>query len=315
MGRVRLHRWPALAALLLAMAACSPLGLGPGVPPEDPPTEAVAGPEISERSRLLGTFYARLERDLLARGLLRQDGGGVDTPFSEVDLERNFIRIALFDEYTREGDQLLPRARESRLRRWDSPITMSVVAGERVSAEQAATDLAMVRDFTGRLSELSGLPIRLTDANPNFHVLVLTEDDRLEAGPLLREIAPGISEDAVRAIVTMPRSTLCLVLAFSEPASPYTYTRAIAVVRAEHPDLLRLSCFHEELAQGLGLANDHPAARPSIFNDDEEFALLTEHDALLLRMLYDPRLDTGMTAAEVAPIAREIAAGLLAGPS
>jgi hypothetical protein len=53
------------------------------------------------------------------------------------------------------------------------------------------------------------------------------------------------------------------------------YTRAVAVVRAEHPDLLRQSCIHEEIAQGLGLPNDSPAARPSIFNDDEEFALLT----------------------------------------
>jgi hypothetical protein len=44
------------------------------------------------------------------------------------------------------------------------------------------------------------------------------------------------------------------------------------VIRAEHPDLLRLSCLHEEIAQGLGLPNDSPRARPSIFNDDEEFA-------------------------------------------
>ena len=41
-----------------------------------------------------------------------------------------------------------------------------------------------------------------------------------------------------------------------------TYTRAFAVIRAEHPDLLRLSCLHEEIAQGLGLANDSPRARP-----------------------------------------------------
>ena len=46
---------------------------------------------------------------------------------------------------------------------------------------------------------------------------------------------------------------------------------AVAIVRGEHPDLMRLSCIHEELAQGLGLANDSPYARPSVFNDDEEF--------------------------------------------
>jgi hypothetical protein len=78
---------------------------------------------------------------------------------------------------------------------------------------------------------------------------------------------------------------------------------------------MRLSCIHEELAQGMGLANDSPQARPSIFNDDEEFALLTRHDELLLRMLYDPRLSPGMTPAEAAPIARQIAAELMGGGS
>jgi hypothetical protein len=38
----------------------------------------------------------------------------------------------------------------------------------------------------------------------------------------------------------------------------------------------------------MGLANDSRQARPSIFNDDQEFALLTGHDELLLTILYDP---------------------------
>ncbi len=83
------------------------------------------------------------------------------------------------------------------------------------------------------------------------------------------------------------------------------------MIRAEHPDLLRLSCLHEEIAQGLGLANDSPLARPSIFNDDEEFGLLTTHDEYLLKMLYDPRIRPGMTAEEAIPVARTIANELL----
>ncbi|MEO0831451.1 MAG: DUF2927 domain-containing protein, partial [Pseudomonadota bacterium] len=65
------------------------------------------------------------------------------------------------------------------------------------------------------------------------------------------------------------------------------------------------------IAQGLGLANDSPVARPSIFNDDEEFALLTTHDEFLLRMLYDNRLKAGMTETEARPIAARIAAELV----
>ncbi|RMD94966.1 MAG: DUF2927 domain-containing protein, partial [Alphaproteobacteria bacterium] len=94
-----------------------------------------------------------------------------------------------------------------------------------------------------------------------------------------------------------------------------TYDRAVAIIRAEHPPLMRRSCIHEEIAQGLGLANDSPDARPSIFNDDEEFALLTTHDELLLKMLYDPRMRPGMTPEEARPVAEIIAAELMGGPA
>jgi hypothetical protein len=91
--------------------------------------------------------------------------------------------------------------------------------------------------------------------------------------------------------------------------------QAVAVIRAEHPDLMRLSCIHEELAQGLGLANDSPRARPSVFNDDEEFALLTRMDEILLKILYDRRLRPGMTESEARPIVEVIAAEIMGGAS
>jgi len=81
----------------------------------------------------------------------------------------------------------------------------------------------------------------------------------------------------------------------------------IVLIRAEHPPLTRLSCVNEEMAQAMGLPNDSRAARPSLFNGDLEFALLTEHDAVLLRMLYDPRLRPGMSVDEVRPLLPAIA--------
>ena len=72
---------------------------------------------------------------------------------------------------------------------------------------------------------------------------------------------------------------------------------------------MRQSCVHEELAQGLGLANDSPRARPSIFNDDDEFALLTSHDEELLSLLYTPALTPGMQPDEARPIVARMLAG------
>ena len=55
-----------------------------------------------------------------------------------------------------------------------------------------------------------------------------------------------------------------------------------------------------------------PDARPSLFNDSLEFAFLTEHDEILLRMLYDPRLRPGMSIAEARPLLPAIARDAMA---
>lgn len=294
---------------LLALTACDPVA--PGRTPGPPPLPAVDLPRGAE-SEALSVYYQQMQNDLVARGLLRTDGGGVDTPFTDAMLARNFVRIALFDEYVSEGQTLRAQTTISHLRRWEQPIRMSVEFGPTIPAAQRPEDAANVANFAVRLSRLTGVPISQTSANANFHVLVLNEGDRRGYAARLRALVPGISESSVRAFTDLPRSQLCIVVAFSDgPAQGYS--QAVAVIRGEHPDLLRLSCIHEELAQGMGLANDSPQARPSIFNDDEEFGLLTTQDEYLLRMLYDPRFRVGMTADTAAPIARQIAFELLSG--
>ena len=188
---------------------------------------------------------------------------------------------------------------------------MSVEFGDTVPLAQRDVDEASISTYAARLSRVTGVPIRLTDDNPNFHVLFLGEDDRRTYGEELRTLIPNISEATLRAFVNLPRDQLCVVIGTFAPGGS-GYIKAVAMIRAEHPSLMRSACIHEELAQGMGLANDSPGARPSIFNDDEEFALLTTHDELLLKMLYDPRLQTGMAPATAAPIARQIAREYLA---
>ena len=282
------------------------------VPEPAPVVEVPAVP--SAESEALRLYYARLQNDLLAQGLLRGDGGGPDTQFTDTMLARNFVRIALFDEYVADGDALRPQATLSRLRRWEQPVRFAVEFGATVPDGQRTRDRAAVASYVGRLERATGQPMQTEAANPNFHVLILNEDDRLASAGRIRQIVPDISTATLNAVVNLPRDQLCIVVAFSEGGAS-SYSKAIAVIRAEHPELLRTSCIHEELAQGLGLANDSPQARPSIFNDDEEFGLLTTHDEMLLRMLYDDRLRPGMSPAEAAPIAREIARELMGGPS
>lgn len=315
---VRLCRRIGTALLLTLTAACTSEAPAPStttsapsaVPPRARPVQQAA-PRSAE-SEALVQYYARVQSDLLAQGLMRLDGGGPDTPFDTRMLTENFIRIALYDEYqTLPGGNRIARAQPSVLRRWAGPIRMSVEFGASVPLEQRARDGSMVAGYATRLSLLTGVPLTMTTPDrANFHVLILNEDERRAFGPRLRQIVPGINDADVRGVTDIDRSTFCFAFAYSEQGQA-TYRQAVALIRGEHPDLLRRSCVHEELAQAMGLVNDSPQARPSIFNDDEEFALLTKQDELMLKMLYDPRLRPGMTPEEARPIVEVIAAELL----
>ena len=307
--------WAFLGAAL-ALAACDVLiPVDPQERPQgrpDRPDVAAAPAPRSAVSLELEQYYARVEQSLLSQGLLRTGGGGPDTPFDDRVLAQNFIQIALFEEYSDLGGRLVQQESESRLHRWERPVRMNIEIGAAVSPDKATQDRRAITRYASRLAGLSGLDIRVVPQDGNFTIFILTEDERRELGPRLRELVPGISNAAVRTVTDLPRTSYCLVFALDADETG-KYSKAVAVIRAEHPDLLRLSCIHEEIAQGLGLSNDSPAARPSIFNDDEEFALLTTHDEFLLRMLYDPRLRPGMSADQARPIARRIATELLGG--
>lgn len=279
-----------------------------------PPAVVAAPAPPSAASEAVRQHFARVQRDLLSNGLLRSDGGGRDTPFTDRMLADNFIRIALFDEYARGPMGPVQRQTASRLRRWEGPVRVGLRFGASVSQSSRATDTARISSYLARLSRLTGHPIALNDTAPNFFIHIVNEDERRALGPTVAASLPGLSSNETSGITNMPLSTYCLVYAMSDGNSG-RYSRAFAVIRSEHPDLLRLSCIHEEIAQGLGLANDSPRARPSIFNDDEEFALLTRQDELMLRILYNPALRTGMTEAEARPIVESLARALTGGES
>jgi len=302
---------------LTGLAGCVPVPTGDNTTaPLARPAPPQAKPRSPDSLEMV-EYLKQRQAYFLVNDLLRIDGGGPDTPFLPRNLVDNFIRIALFGEYitkTKDG-RLIAKPTATRLNKWQGPIRMQVQFGETVPLEQRSKDRASIRKYTKRLSRLTGLPIALTNQSPNFYVFIVDEEQRRALGPTLKQAAPQITTVMLNLATQMDREQFCMVATFSDTDNSPVTSKAVVVIRGEHPDLLRLSCIHEELAQSLGLANDSPAARPSIFNDDQEFALLTHHDELLLQMLYDDRLHPGMTVDEVRPIAKQIAAELMGGSS
>ena len=304
----------AVTALLggCATTISGPSATAPAARVALPPTPDL--PVVSEESQRLRTYYGRVQTSLVAQGLLRDDGGGVDAPYSADQLTQNFKKIALYEEYAHVGGAIVARETPSNLHRWDKSVLVKLEFGGVIPEGQKAKDRRAVESYVKRLSRVTGHPIQMTYGPANFHVMIVDETARKGLAPRLKHLIPTIGKGALDTVVNLPRSSYCLVIGY-DPEDDGTYHSAVAIIRAEHPELLRLSCIHEEIAQGLGLSNDSPAARPSVFNDDEEFALLTRHDELLLQMLYDPRLRPGMTAKEALPIVRQIASEIAPGPS
>ena len=307
-----------LLAGILALSACEnpetsprPEIRVPATAPKDPPLREV---QPSDRSGDLASYYERVQSQLLTRGLLRKDGGGPDTPFAKRDLVRNFVQIAAFSEQSLVGNEFKASGAPNPIRRWTKPVKVQLDFGQTASPRLQSDVRTTVTAYLKRLARLIGQPILLSDSSPNFVVAVLNVDelDRY-AKPLLQRF-PDIPPPLARQMTQLERTDHCVVYSFERAERPNRIQSAVALIRAEHPKLLRDKCLHEEIAQGLGLTNDSPAARPSIFNDDDEFALLTRHDELLLKMLYDRRLKVGMTAEQAGPIVRQIARDVTGGP-
>nr|WP_237212440.1 DUF2927 domain-containing protein [Ruegeria lacuscaerulensis] len=299
---------------LLALANCDEV-LNSSVIPEPRPVAPAPAPNAyvppSAASQDLARFYQRVERDLLTRGMLRTDGGGPDTPFDADDLARNFETIAFYSEYPDHAVAVASRQTDGQLSRWSGPVRVQTEFGPSVLPATRTQDIAEVETYSARLAKLTGHPISVVNRRGNFHVFFAGKDDSAYVVSRLKELIPGISQESLK-LVASPRSDIdCFVFALGNSSSPYRYVRAVTLIRTELPDLLRRSCIHEEIAQGLGVSNDSPMARPSIFNDDDEFALLTSHDEKLLTMLYDPRLEPGVTVDNARPVVRIIARELM----
>lgn len=305
----------ALAGLLALSACDEALTSASALPPAPPPKPAAnAYVPPSEASQDLARYYRRVENDLLARGLLRTDGGGPDTPYDADDLTRNFERIAFINEHSGRSGVYAGGQSDVKLTRWTKPVRIKTEFGPSVSDDFRALDRANIDAYANRLADVTGHSIRSTTGDGNFIVFIAGKDDTDYVQRRLKALIPNIPPDRLSLIGNLQRPYYCFVFTFAGPSSAETITRAVAYIRAENPDLLRLSCIHEEIAQGLGLSNDSPAARPSIFNDDDEFALLTSHDEKLLTLLYDPRLQPGTTSDEARPVVRILTRELMGQP-
>lgn len=237
--------------------------------------------------------YKAYENRNLKDGKFRRDTASMDAPFTNEMLAENFLKIALRLEIKNgaEVTEGLPH----QLTRWRDGIRYAI-GGDGYQPE----DVEKIVRFLRRLSNIAGIDIALAEHSEdvNYRIIFVGPKTR-------RDLQEKLSKTKSKAAEWI-RSWVSNI---DRPCSGYMhhnhdgeFIKSQILIKAEVSGAFREGCFHEEITQTLGLKNDHPDVRPSIFNDDQEFIRLTAHDEYLLRILYHPRLQAGMTAEEVAPL-------------
>jgi len=268
----------------------------------------ISGDEFSDpQEAKLRKYYSRLEKRKTSFGLLRQDGGGADTPFDIDDIVEAFEQLAFYNEYDIGKNKLLPNSNAVSLAKWKSNINISVRFGGSVDKKQKNKDLQEINGLISNLAKITNQKIKVSQKNANIYVVVANQK---EIKNLIDEIGlhrPEFDPKRIPIITQLPKDIHCMAMTSmsSEPNS--AISSALVIIRDELPDIMRKACIHEEIAQSLGLTNDSHFARPSIFNDDDEFATLTKFDEILLQILYNNRLQPGISEKEAAQLVKQIA--------
>lgn len=210
----------------------------------------------------------------------------------------NVRTIAFYREY----DPGLEHA----MTRWEKPITIAYVGeiNERQRKE--------LHDHINELSELSGRTfIEVAPHQADLVAFMAPEAFERVLDTYREEYRRFFSSDDAMERVTrgMADEAVCFgrILTDTETGA---LEEAMVVIPTDIDRFMVRSCIVEELTQVMGPVNDSDEIKPSIFNDRSGNLLLSDHDRMIVRVLYDDRLRSGMTWVEAEPIVREIVADL-----
>ncbi len=209
--------------------------------------------------------------------------GDWNVDHSPISLEERFYQVGFYDE---------ERDKEWRLFRRSSDLKLSVEGG-------TEDDRTKIRALSDQITEATGLRVyeAKTAADANVQIRFMSEgawrafkNDELE-----RMFENGFDNIAF--------DFDCIVSFQNNGAGDL-----LNVIRIpdSHRGLRRDSCIAQELAHVTGLTFDTNDRSDTVFGGWAGADRLTEVDYQLLRILFDPRLESGMTWAEAQPIVAQI---------
>jgi Protein of unknown function (DUF2927) len=209
------------------------------------------------------------------------------TTFTNDEITDGFFKIAF-------GAELQLGQAVERIRKFDEPVRVFVVQeGKR---DRRADVAAVIADIRGRIQHLD---LALTDDRraANFVVTLVRSRD------LKRTIRSAYGGDRARRI-QQSLNPQCLS-AIGKDAR-YRIRRAEVILPVDVGEFAFYDCAYEELLQALGAINDDRSVPWTMFNDDVQMGFFDVYDQHLLNILYDPRIQPGMTKEQVSRLLPDV---------
>jgi Protein of unknown function (DUF2927) len=219
------------------------------------------------------------------------------TRFSTAELMRGFLALAF-------GSDLRVGAAPRGIRRFDHPIRVAVIAGG--SVDRAAAMRSVLDEYVAKVPNLR-LSIAAGTAPADIEVQLIDEKNFKSA--LQAEFGAKITKTFVAR--TDPQ---CMTSVKSDAGSGIV--RSVSFIIVDKGNEVFLDCAYHEMLHAFGLSN-HDQHNPwTTLNQKRRVGYLSVYDRALLTMLYDPRIQPGMTARQArAALPRVIATLGLAAPA
>ena len=208
------------------------------------------------------------------------------TAFSDDEIKDGFFKTAL-------GAELQFDRADKRIRKFNEPVRVFVV-GE---APLVRADIAkVVADIQGRVEHID---FAMTDDRQAANVVVtLVRKNELAATLRARYGAAKAKQ------IQQKLNPECLSGIGID--KNFHIKRAEVFLPVDAGEFRLFDCAYEELLQVLGVVNDDRSVPWTMFNDDVQMGFFDIYDQHLVNILYDPRVQPGMTRGEVESLMPEV---------
>jgi hypothetical protein len=207
--------------------------------------------------------------------------------FSDAEIADGFFKIAF-------GAELNVGGRADRIRKYAGPVRIFV--DSRAAPDRRNGIAGVVDDIRSRVQRLD-VAITTDAHEANFIVTLVRDRD------LSRTIDNKYGRASARKIA---RSLNPQCLSSFRKDDQFRIQHSDAIIPVDVGDFKFYDCAYEELLQGLGPINDDQSVPWTMFNDDVHKGFFDIYDQYLLNILYDPRIETGMTKDEVRALLPQI---------